>query len=186
VREHSRNCVICRRELEELETVAARIAASSRVPLPPPDMRRINARIDAELQRAGRGSALLARLRDWGANPWRVAFALQTVVLVALAVAWLRPDEPDALYTTLTAPAESAGDGEYLRVVFEPGLEAGAIDALLAERGLVVTAGPSPRGVYTLEFTAIRDAGGRAAVLAELQADPQVLFVQPVTEPGAP
>lgn len=179
VHAHARACVLCRRELEELEQLALRIATSDERALPPPDMRRINARIDAQIGRDSRGPAVLAILRDGLANPWRTAFALQTLVLVALAAAWFMPAEPEAEYTTLTKPAVQA-DGPYLRAVFDPGLDSDAIASMVAGQGLVIAEGPTPRGVYTLGFASAEAAATRDAVRAALAQDPRVLFVQPV------
>lgn len=183
VREHSRSCVICRREIEALDAFAERAANSAAIDgaadEPAPDMRRINARIDALLERERRGSALLEALRGLAANRWRTAFALQSLVLAAVAAAWLVGREPAAEYTTLTTP-ERLGEGDYLRVVFDPGVDAASLGALLEDQGLVVAAGPSARGVYTLGFEAPQDPVGRDAVQAALAADPRVLFVQPV------
>lgn len=185
VSEHSRNCVICRRELEDLDALAQRAAREVAVDAglqAPPDMRRINARIDALRERERRGTALLDALRHWSADRWRLAFAVQTLVLAAVVIAWLMPVEPDAEFTTLTAPpgAVLPADRDYLRVVFDPGLDAAAIAAMLSEQGLAVAAGPSARGVYTLEFAPAREAAARQGVLANLQADERVLFAQPV------
>lgn len=186
VREHSRSCVICRREIEALESFAERAATRAAMDggaaEQPPDMRRINARIDALIEREHRGAALLDMLRGLVSNRWRAAFAVQSLVLAAVAAAWFMTREPAAEYTTLTSMTtpEELGTGIHLRVVFDPGIDAVALAALLETQGLDVAAGPSPRGVYTLAFTAPLDAAGRDAVRAALAADPRVLFVQPV------
>ncbi len=187
VRAHAAGCVICRRELEALEDMRLAIAASAgAVPLPGPDMRRINARIDAELARESPGRALLGRVRAWAANPWRVAFALQTAMLMVLGVFLLRPAVmEDAPYTTLTVP-ESLAEGQYLRVIFTPELDGDTLDALLAAHGLKLATGPSARGVYTLRFPHAVGAAERAAALAALEHDARVLFVQAVRGGAAP
>lgn len=184
VRAHARNCVHCRRELDDMEALAALMAAGTE-PMPAPDMRRINARIDAHVARARRGPALLAALKSFAASPWRLAFVVQTSLVVALAVILLRAPAPEPAYSTLSTPAALPA-GDYLRVVFDPGLEAPAIAALLATHGLAVAAGPSERGVYTLRFEAVADAAGRDAVRAALAADERVLFVQPATGTAPP
>lgn len=181
VRAHAASCVICRRELDALEAVRHSIAASAAdMPLPRPDMRRINARIDAALARKSPGRALLAGWHAWAANPWRVGFAAQTAVLLVLAVFLLRPPATEeAPYTTLSSP-QALADGHYLRVIFTPELDGNTVDELLDAHGLALADGPSARGVYTLRFPDAVDAAARAAAFAALDNDARVLFVQPV------
>ena len=118
VRAHARNCVHCRRELDDLQALAAAIAPADAEYLPVPDMRRINARIDAELERERRGPALLGAVKRFAGSPWRLAFAVQTVVVIALAAVLLRPPAPEPGYTTISNPP-SLPAGDYLRVVFD-------------------------------------------------------------------
>jgi len=182
VREHAANCVICRRELATLEALDRSITAErAHAAVPAPDMRRINARIDAELERGQRRSAMVRRLRAWLENPWFVAFATQTVVVVVMASSWWLSRTPEPAFTTLTAP-EVLPAGHYVRVVFDPTLEAGGVAALLEGRHLSIVAGPSVRGVYTLRFADELPAGTREAIAAELAAEAGVLFAQPVAE----
>ncbi|HEX5786721.1 MAG TPA: zf-HC2 domain-containing protein [Woeseiaceae bacterium] len=185
VRAHARNCVHCRRELDDLQALAAAIAPADAELLPVPDMRRINARIDAGLERERRGPALLAGMKWFAGSPWRLAFAVQTVVVIALAAVLLRPPAPEARYTTLSNPP-SLPAGDYLRVVFDPGLEPAVLEALLGTHGLAIAAGPSERGVYTLSFARDAVAARREDVLAQLAADERVLFVQPAADATAP
>lgn len=185
VRAHAQSCVICRRELEVLEAFARPAAREARdFSAPPPDMRRINARIDAEFERARRGSALAAGVRRWAANPWRVAFVFQSLVVLALG-AWLMQAAEQPAYRTLTAPV-FPGDGHYLRVVFDPGLPVAGIDERLTVHGLTQESEPSARGVYTLRFDESADAAERDAALAALRADRAVLFVQPAGAERSP
>jgi hypothetical protein len=181
VRDHATSCVICRRELTQLETLQAAIA-SAEMPdsVSVPDMRRINARIDASLERETAGVALLVRLREWFDNPWRVAFAAQTALLIAVLAFWVSPPISEPEFTTLTEP-QVLPDGHYVRIVFNPTLDTAAISALLEGTGLNVSSGPSPRGVYTLRFADGTAVADRAAVVTALHGEPGVLFVQPVT-----
>jgi hypothetical protein len=182
VRAHAAACVLCRRELETLDSLRRSIAASGdAMTLPQPDLRRINARIDAQLSRKSPGRMLAAALHGWVANRWRVAFTLQTASLLVLAVVLLWPAGVDeAPYTTLSAPA-SLAEGHYLRVIFTPELDGDALDALLATHDLAVADGPSVRGVYTLRYPAGSQDAERRAAFAALDDDARVLFVQPVT-----
>jgi len=178
VRAHAASCIICRRELAELELLQESIHAMA-ADAPMPDMRRINARIDARLEREARGRNLIATIRTLFASPWRAAFAAQSVLLVVIATLWLQagPGEPE--FRTLSND-ETLPAGNYLRVVFNPTLNQAAIDALLADTGLSITNGPTERGVVTLRFAATVGASNRAAVTEALQKDTRVLFVQPV------
>lgn len=181
VREHATSCVICRRELTQLETLRAAIVSEVRPDgVSAPDMRRINVRIDAMLDRETAGSMLLARLREWFDNPWRVAFAAQTALLIALIAFWPLQQISEPEFTTLTEP-QALPDGHYVRIVFDPTLDAARIAALLEGTGLSVASGPSPRGVYTLRFTEGTATADRAAMVTALHAEPGVLFVQAVT-----
>ena len=181
VREHATSCVICRRELAQLETLrSAIVPADGPDASPVPDMRRINARIDALVDGETAGSVLLARLRDWFGNPWRAAFVVQTVVLVALIAFWPQLKGTGPEFTTLTEP-QILPEGHYVRIVFDPTLDAGAISALLESTHLSIASGPSARGVYTLRFAEGTAPTGRAAIVTALYRAPGVLFVQPVS-----
>lgn len=178
VQAHAKSCIICRRELAELEALQQSIHGMA-AEVPEPDMRRINARIDAQLDRESRGQEILAAIRQFFASPWRVAFAAQSVALVAIAAFWLQSDTSEPQFRTLST-AETLPEGRYLRVVFDPNLEPATIDALLADAGLSVSAGPTERGVITLRFDDSVAEPDRSAVTDALRNDRRVLFVQPV------
>ena len=92
VRAHAASCVICRRELAELEALQEAIdLQAARTEAPEPDMRRINARIDAQLERDSQPSGMTPLLQSLFGSPWRVAFAAQSVALLAVTVLWLLP-----------------------------------------------------------------------------------------------
>ncbi len=177
---HARSCVICRRELAELKALKQSIdSAAEQVVPPPPDMRRINARIDAQLEQEARGNALLSAAREFFGSPWRVAFAVQTLALVAIAVVWLQPPAAEREFVTLTAP-EALPAGHYLRVVFDPMMAGADIAALVEASELSVATGPTERGVYTLAFADSLSGDERTAVADALGADGRVLFLQAV------
>jgi hypothetical protein len=178
VQAHAESCIVCRRELAELEALQESIQAPAFV-VPAPDMRRINARIDAQLERESRGQNALAALREFFASPWRAAFAAQTLALVVVATLWLQAGTNEPQFRTLTS-TEASPTGNYLRVVFDPNLEPAAIDALLVDVGLGVETGPTERGVVTLRFGDAVSEADRTAVMEALRADPRVLFLQPV------
>ncbi len=178
VKAHATSCIICRRELAELEALQASVHAMA-VEAPAPDMRRINARIDAQLERESFGRNLLAGIRRFFESPWRAAFAAQSLALVAVATLWLQAGSDEPAFRTLSA-TESLPAGYYLRVVFDPTLDQASIDALLAGAGLGIAAGPSERGVFTVRFADASAETDRAALIETLQNDARVLFVQPV------
>ena len=178
VQAHATSCIICRRELAELEALRHSIQ-SMKAEAPFPDMRRINARIDAQLDRESRSRNLLAALGRFFESPWRVAFAAQSVALVAVAALWLQAGNSEPEFQTLTS-TEALPTGHYLRVVFDPTVERQVIDALLAEAKLGVAAGPTERGVITLRFADEVGEADREAMADTLRGDARVLFLQPV------
>ena len=180
VHEHAASCVVCRRELHELENLRDSIAdASAATEIPAPDMRRINARIDALIEKESRGQVLLSNIREFFRSPWRLAFAAQTAVVAVLAAVLLWPqiDEPE--FTTLTDP-QALPEGQYVRVVFKPTLPASDLSNLLDTMNLTIVDGPSERGVYTLRLAANPGTADRAAIVADLSSNDGVLFAQPV------
>ena len=180
VREHASSCVVCRQELEQMEALAHSFAASAEQnEAVAPDMRRINARIDAELERPGRTGRIAREIFVWLGNPWRTAFVAQTLLLAMLGIFWVQDDQPEPAYTTLSTP-QALPPGNYLRVVPEPSLTLEGFGALLERHALTVANGPSDRGVYTLRFDDAKAGGARQAAIDELSANENVLFVQPV------
>lgn len=178
VLEHAQACVICRRELTNLQQLRDSISnTSSTSPLPEPDLRNINARIDALIDRQNWGRELWSRLREARDSSWRIAFAAQTVALIVLATVLFWPEPRSEEYTTLTQ-VQNLPDGQYLRVVFSPNLQQSQLTNLLDKHKLTIVDGPSIRGVYTL---GVADTGLYSdRLLSRLQGDPDVLFAQPV------
>ena len=182
VEEHANACVICRRELAELKELGTSITQlGDDVAIPAPDMRRINARIDDLLMKQTRGQRAWERLLELFDNPWRVAFAVQTAVLLAVGAAWIWPATvemtPEPAFTTLTSP-QALSDGRYLRVVLDPSLDEAGVANLLIENELSIVDGPSARGVYTLGVA--DDAAALEAVALALRSKPGVLLAEPV------
>lgn len=181
VLEHANACVICRRELNNLEQLRdsiSRAAGASRIP--EPDMRNINARIDALINRQNRGRELLSRLREIFDSPWRIAFGAQSIVLLVLATVLLWPEPRGAEYATLTW-TEYLPAGQYVRVVFSPELPQTELMSLLDEFELSIVDGPSNRGVYTLSVANTISGQDSHMLASSLQDAPSVLFAQPVS-----
>ncbi len=178
VLEHAHACVICRRELINLRQLQDSIShASSASQIPEPDMRSINARIDALIDRQNWGHEQMSRLREVFDSPWRIAFAAQTVVLILLATIWLWPEPEGAEFVTLMQ-TENLADGRYVRVVFSPVVDQSQLAILLDKYDLTIVNGPSNRGVYTVAIANSTEHSD--ALVSSLQSDPNVLFAQPI------
>jgi hypothetical protein len=180
VKQHASSCVVCRHELAQLEALARALEPSSgslRTPLP--DMRNINARIDEFIEQKGRTRKQLSKLRDWFDNSWRLAFIAQSVIMVALVGGWLLTRPPEPSFSTLSTP-QPLPNGHYLRVVFEPNLDASGLSELLQHNHLSIVQGPSERGVYTLRFDASLSPADREQITDGLTRNVDVLFAQPI------
>ncbi len=179
---HSQCCVICRREMKALKDLRDSVESLfGTVSIPTPDMRNINARIDKHISRQNSGRRALMWIGDLFASPWRAAYAVQTVLLIVLAAAFLWPVTRDAEYTTLTQTADLS-NGYYIRVVFSPDLTHSSINDLLDDMELRIVAGPSDRGVYTLTAGSSNAVEERDKAMAALSQNPGVLFAQPVNQ----
>ena len=175
---HTRFCMSCRSELDSLEKLQRVVADDMHAqPVPAPDMRRINRRIDELIGRPSVGQRLDAAWQGLSANLWRTAFVAQAVVLLGLVAVWMGRELPDTQrYTTLTQ-SQALPAGEYVRAVFSPALDEAGIERFAGELGLSVWNGPSPRGVYTLVLMPEAD---REAVMTALRGSADVLFAEPI------
>jgi len=180
VRLHVASCIICRREVAELQVLHESIGgAAAEIEVPAPDMRRINARIDNQLENTSRASSWLAALRHIPGSPWRIAFVAQTVALLVFAVIWLRPEEIQPVYQTLTT-AKTLPAGHYLRIVLDPRVELAGVSELLDANSLTVASGPSQRGVITLRFADDVATEQRNDIINKMREDARVLFAEAV------
>ena len=180
VLDHAQSCVMCRREIQSLEELRDSVnRLSSPVPIPEPDMRNINARIDKLINRQNWARRSISWIGEFFASPWRAVYVAQSVLLVVLAAALLWPATRDTEYTTLTQASDLA-DGHYVRVVFSPDLTHSDLKELLDELQLSIVAGPSDRGVYTLATENSIVVEERDTALASLLKNRSVLFAQPV------
>ena len=180
VLDHAQSCVMCRREIKSLQDLRDSVnSLSSPVPIPEPDMRNINARIDKLINRQNWARRSISWIGEFFASPWRAVYVAQSVLLVVLAAALLWPATRDTEYTTLTQTSDLA-DGHYVRVVFSPDLTHSDLKELLDELKLRIVAGPSDRGVYTLATENSIAVMERDTALASLLKNRSVLFAQPV------
>ena len=84
-----------------------------------------------------------------------------------------------ARYETLTSPA-SVAEGTRIRAVFARTMTIGELRTLLTTQRLLILAGPSDAGVFTLAATdGTLDRVRLDALLATLRADSHVLFAEP-------
>ena len=181
LRAHVETCVVCRREFEAVEALQSGLAAQD-VPggIPAPDMRRINRRIDADLERRTPFAGIADGLRHFFRRPLHIAVAIQAGIIAVLLVALLRLDEPPAEFTTLTEGPQLAA-GDYLRVVVDGSVDDDRWQALLDDHRLVVRDPRSAHGVATLAFADGTSAADREVVLASLESHPDIRFVQALT-----
>lgn len=181
VLEHARACVICRRELSDLERLRDSITqTSAALPIPAPDMRNINTRIDGLIARRRWGRNCLSQIRDLLENYWRIAFIAQSILLLAAVALLLWPEPKNNEFSTLTQSSDLR-DGLYVRVVFSPELASPELSSLLDRFELTLVTGPSARGVFTLALPESSSIEDRDKLVTRLQEDPRVLFAQPIT-----
>jgi len=177
---HARACVICRRELADLERLRDSILHSSTAPsTPEPDMRNINAQIDRLISRQNWWRNLASKIRDTLAQSWGTAFAVQSILLIFVAglLLWPKPDSQE--FMTLTQPGDLP-NGHYVRLVFSPEYAESELLTLLQQYDLKVIQGPSAGGVYTVGVAESLSTVDRDELMLTLRDDPRVLFAQPV------
>ena len=124
--------------------------------------------------------------RPSGPTRWLLAaVVIQSIALAAIVSSMLlshEGGEPAAAYRTLASA--TAADGPRLRVVFAPSMTLAELQDLLRAHELVVVAGPSETGIFTLSLrerlAASHGAEAQSAVITRLRADARVRFVEPV------
>lgn len=170
VEEHLRSCLSCRRELKMQRHLHEALRAQSAVHLSP------HSGFEA-LSRQLSGTAPPPGRPVWRSIGRIVAAAAAGIALVALLL-WLAPNDGSETgrYQTLTAPAPAQSTGE-LDVVFTDTVTAAEINALLADIGAEIAAGPTELGRYTLRLRdSQRDEAAVTALVGRLAADPRVRF----------
>jgi hypothetical protein len=190
--EHLQGCSACREELAAQRRIRDALVREPTVEFAPQaSFNRLWKRIEADAldadagavtttdpqARAARGAALPGRVR---AGPWmRAVVAAQAAAILVLgALLWQRP--PASAYRTVTeaAPAPQA-TGPVVKAIFDDKVRLADVKEILAAAGLVVAAGPSEAGVYTLVARDGRSTPIPPATLARLRADPRVRFAEP-------
>jgi len=172
---HIAGCSACQREhAEQLCLYNAMQADDALAFASEASFQKLGARLDAQAQaprssRAPRWAAAAsilaaAGLGAWGARSWHAT-----------------PAQSTGPYMTLTSPARSAAAGSQVRVVFTPNLTMSDLARLLHSVNAYISDGPTEAGVYTLSFTPhLNSAAETARRLAELRADENVRFAEPV------
>jgi hypothetical protein len=178
---HAQSCVVCRKDLAELEALRDTVTAGAiDDDTPPIDMRRINRRIDAYMEKRRRIPEAFESVGAFLSSPWKAAAVLQTGVIVVLFVVLLGRESDPPQYTTLMEETPLP-PGHYLRLVVstEPG--AGDLAELLDRFDLTIVDGPSPRGVATVAFPQKVSREQQQAVVRTLSEHPMLRYVQPLT-----
>jgi hypothetical protein len=174
VERHSRECLVCHRELTMLKVLAEQIVT----PI-------ADAECEAALQRM---SARLARapLRP-RQFPWSAAamLAMTTALLAwtadnaANSTAWLR----NAGFSTAAMPVFEQGaappNGPQVNLVFYDDITERELRSLVLAVGAAVVEGPTPQGVYTLAFARQMSPGEVMEALRRLRYSRSVLFAEP-------
>ena len=100
---HAQSCVVCRKELAELEALRDTVTAEAiHADAPPVDMRRINQRIDAYMEKRRRIPRAFEALGAFLSSPWKAAAVLQAAVILVLFAVLLGQQSEPPQYTTLT------------------------------------------------------------------------------------
>jgi hypothetical protein len=182
---HLQSCASCRDELARQRQLMALYAASP-VPEVETDSDAAFARVMARLQTDAVRTDGPRAVTNWAnsvARGWRIAFAVQMCVIVALGVtvSWtlarMQFTEPavadgPGTYRGLAAPAASVG-GDAI-IIFDPRASEADLRRVLQRAGARIVDGPTAHGAYVVRF-AVRDAVPAVKVL---RADGTVLRVE--------
>ena len=178
---HARNCLSCRKNLAELEALRDTMTQGADAwEVPPVDMRRINRRIDAYMERQERIPRAIRSIGAFLVNPWRAAVVLQSLVIAGLLGVLLVRDADRGQYTTLSDDS-SLPSGNYLRLVVSTTTSAGDLQDLLDRHGLKLIEAPSGRGVATVALPQAAGDAERRELVRQLSAHPMLRYVQPLT-----
>jgi len=169
---HVRSCIVCRRELKELERLRAAVRSQPTLHLSAEGgLDRLQRQLDREA--ANRRPAR----RDVGYAPFFRFAAVASVGVAFLGVLlWLAPNVPNQMgYTTLGT--QSAAQRAQIDLIFDQKTALADIQTLLQTVDGEIVAGPSQIGRY-----GVRIHGGNAkdpevkALIEQLARDPRVRF----------
>jgi hypothetical protein len=193
---HLVHCAVCRDDLREQQTLRARLKAEGSVELAPQaGLAATLARIDELGRELGADPAQpavqLRRVtpplqRRMRITQWLAAAVIVQAIGLALVgrALLLKPAvAPGAGYQTLANSGPQVGAAR-IRAVFAKSMTIEALRTVLRAQHLVIVAGPSEAGVFTLAFET--GGGTTRSALQALRADPQLQFAEPVTDGGVP
>lgn len=178
---HLAGCAACRAELTAQQRVRDAIAREPTVEFAPQAaFNRLWKRIEADAR--GHDSSLErpARPARARAAPWtRAALFAQAAAIAVLCIALWRAAPAPSYRTVTDAPSSAAIGGPVVKAIFDDQVRLADVKDILAASGLVVAAGPSEAGVYTLAPRDAQITDIPPATLERLRADPRVRFVEP-------
>lgn len=187
VEEHLRHCLVCRRELIDLQKMAEHLTAPS------------DLEAAAEASFAGIVRKLPERnvsakplyttkaapKRSWpriNRTPSWLALAASLLLFVPVVWHGLPPLE-STNYTTLSSTQPKTVTGRQLKVVFSPSLSNSEVAAILAQIHGQKLDEPNSMGAYTIKLEEDNGSATLDQTLALLRQRPDVLFAEPVTQP---
>lgn len=196
VTQHLEHCGICRADVAEQRALRVALKSGGSVEYAPQaGLAKTLARIDELTRDTGAGFdaepvpvAAGRSVRRFGVTQWLTAAVIvQAIGLGVVGSAYLaRPgtERSAPRYATLSAPALApAASGPHIRAVFAESMTVAELKSLLANQNLLIVAGPSEAGVFTLGLSAAGEP--RLEVpLAGLRASRQVLFAEPASGDG--
>jgi anti-sigma factor RsiW len=180
VEAHVRSCIVCRRELKELERLDTAVRAQPLVHLSSESgLNRLDAQLDRE------AGERLARRERLFTPVLRFAAVASIGVAFLGTLLWLAPSLPNQTgYSTLaTSPADQRAQ---LDLIFDQQTSAADIQALLQSIDGEIVAGPSALGRYGVRIRGTQVGDEQlAALLDRLARDPHVRFAgRSFTESG--
>lgn len=168
---HVHACLVCRREMLALTALAEAVLQRNEDVGCENALARLHNRMDEQTAAQG--------------TPWAVAASL--VVMIGLAFMTSNKVTGGLLdfgsgYQTLGAPRVSTGDpvSRSARIVFRQNVDATKLVSLLDGVDATISAGPSRRGTYTIEFSKAISSEEQQQAISLLRGSGHVLFVEPV------
>jgi hypothetical protein len=186
---HLTVCAVCRDDLAVQRRIYEAIDAQPSVDyMPVASLKRLQARLDAQLAETPDSRVIQAEERSSRAAPWR-SWMAASVAGVAVAVGlfaadhWMQVEGQQPSYRTVTSSA-ARPQGEAIRAVFAPTITLVELQTILDEAQLRIIAGPTEAGVYSLASNSTLTV---RASLALLRQHSTVRFAEgtlPESEPG--
>lgn len=174
VEAHLKECLSCRRESLGLKALANHIAKPVAKDECETALRRLTQRLDHTLQRPRQ-------------LPWAAAAVM--VLSVSLmgwltdnteaSTAWLR--NAGSIMLSADVTHVSGAGGPQVRLAFSDDITERQLRSLVLGVGAVVVEGPTPRGIYTLEFSRDTGADDVMEAIRKLRYSQRVIFAEPTS-----